>query len=191
MLLKLGYIQVLLKQSSGFGGPEIEPDRLKKVIPASIITKVKSTFVVGKKEVEFSCRKGDGPSVIFSIIALYLQSGDAYRQNVETTIYASAQNLGNGINPARWIEVIRPLIQEALALDIELKWPMSGKKIVPLMTERSNTFGQKLSQFANSASVVDQENCAVELDQVVSLIETGCKDLNGAGTKVVIIADPI
>ena len=57
---------------------------------------------------------------------------------------------------------------------------------MPLMTERSNTFGQKLSKFANGASVVDQDDCAVELDQVVSLIETGCKDLNGAGMNVVI-----
>ena len=166
-------------------------DRLEKVIPASVITKVKSTFAVGKKEVEFSCPEGDGPSLIFSIIALYRPSGDAYRQDVETMIYASSQKLGNGSNPANWIEEIRPLIQEALALDIKLKWSMSGKKIVPLMTERSNTFGQKLSKFANGASVVDQDDCAVELDQVVSLIETGCKDLNGAGMKVVVKANQI
>ena len=107
-------------------------DRLEKVIPASVITKVESTFAVGKKEVEFPCPEGDGPSLIFSIIALYRPSGDAYRQNVETKICASAQNLGNGSNPANWIEGIRPMTQEALALDIELKWSMSGKKIVPL-----------------------------------------------------------
>ena len=51
--------------------------------------------------------------------------------------------------------------------------------------DRSNTFGQKLSKFANGASVVDQEDCAFELDQVVSLIETGCKEPNGAGMKMV------
>ena len=34
------------------------------------------------------------------------------------------------------------------------------------MTERSNTSGQKLSKFANGASVVDQDNCKVELDHV-------------------------
>ena len=112
---------------------------------------------------------------------MYRPSGDAYRQNAETKIYDSAQNLGNGSNPANWIE-------EALALDIKPKWSMSGKKTEPLMTERSNTFGQKLSKFANGASVVDQDDCAVDLDQVVSLTETGCKDLNGAGMKVVIKA---
>ena len=36
-----------------------------------------------------------------------------------------------------------------------------------------NTFGQKLSKFANGASVVDQDDCAVELDQVFFLVETG------------------
>ena len=66
-------------------------DRLQKVIPASVITKSKSTFAVGKKEVEFSCPEGDGPSLIFSIIALYRPSGDAYRQNVEIKIYASGR----------------------------------------------------------------------------------------------------
>ena len=67
-------------------------------------------------------------------------------------------------NPANWIEEIRN--PEALALDIKLKWSMSGKNIVPLMTERSNTFGQKLSKFADGVSVVDQDRCAIELEQV-------------------------
>ena len=48
-----------------------------------------------------------------------------------------------------------------------------------------------MSKFANGASVVDQDDCAVELDQVVSLVETGCKGLNGAGMKVVIKANQI
>ena len=43
------------------------------------------------------------------------------------------------------------MIQEALALDIKLKWSLSGKKIVPHMTERS--------EFANGASVADQDDC--------------------------------
>ena len=37
-------------------------DHVEKVIPASAITQVKSIFTVGKKEVEFSCPEGDGPS---------------------------------------------------------------------------------------------------------------------------------
>ena len=76
-------------------------------------------------------------------------------------------------------------------IDIKLKWSMSGRKIVPLMTERSNTFGQKLSKFANGDSVVDQDDCAVELDQVASLTETGCKDINGAGIGMAIKANQI
>ena len=35
------------------------------------------------------------------------------------------------------------------------------------------------------------DSCAVELDQVVSRVEAGCKGLNGAGTKVVIQAEQI
>ena len=54
-------------------------NRLGKVIPASVITKIKSTFALGKKEVDFLCPEGDGPSLVFSIIALYRPSGDAYR----------------------------------------------------------------------------------------------------------------
>ena len=48
-----------------------------------------------------------------------------------------------------------------------------------------------MSKFASGVSVVGQNDCAVELDRVVSLFETDGKDLDGAGMEVVIKANQI
>ena len=45
--------------------------KLEAIIPASIMTKVKSTLKYGKQNKEFACPAYDGVSLIFSIVALY------------------------------------------------------------------------------------------------------------------------
>jgi hypothetical protein len=165
--------------------------RLEAIIPRSIMVKVLSTFRHGKKDEEFQCAEGDGPSLIFSIIALYRPSGEKYRGTVEQKIYVSADRLKNGTSPTTWVSEMRPLVLECLELDIKLKWSMCGERIVSLMTEKSNTFSQKLAKFEHGASIADLDDCAVELDQVVSLIETGCESLEGNGMRVVVKANQI
>ena len=166
-------------------------ERLASVVPQSVITKVRSTFRYGKKEEEFQCAEGDGPSLIFSIVALFRPCGDAYRDSVENKIYASAERLKSGVDPKTWVLEMRPLLQECLELDIKLKWSLSGKRIVLLMTDKCNTFSQKLSKFANSSAVADPDDSGVELDQVMSLIEAGCEDIENSGMRVTIKANQI
>ena len=80
---------------------------------------------------------------------------------------------------------------DCLELDIKLKWSMCGDRIVSLMTKKSNTSSQKLAKFEHGASIADLDDRAVELDQVVSLIKTGCESLESNGMRVVVKANQI
>ena len=50
-----------------------------------------------------------------------------------------------------------------------------------MLSERSNTFSQTLLPFSNTTGVVDTDDCAVELDTMLALVEKGCDELEASG----------
>ena len=157
-------------------------DKLESKIPPAIMTKVKSTFGHGKGDsLSFACPVGDGPSLIFCIAALFRPSGETYREDLESKVYNSAQKLKDGASPRKWVSDVRELLQEVLELGVTLKWAQCGKLFVRMLSERSNTFSQTLLPFSNTTGVVDTDDCAVELDTMLALVEKGCDELEASG----------
>ena len=166
-------------------------NRLEAVIPAAIMTKVRSTFNYGPNDTTFACPIGDGPSLIWSIAVLYRPSGEIYREALEAKAYAAPQKLRDGSSPRKWVGEFRTLLREVLALGVNLKWNLCGKKVVNVLSERSNTFAQKLTKFASTGNIVDIDDSAVELDEMLSAIEVACDELESSGMQVNIKANGV
>ena len=96
---------------------------------------------------------------------------------MEAKVYNSAQKLKDGASPRKWVSDVRELLQEVLELGVTLKWAQCGKLFVRMLSERSNTFSQTLLPFSNTTGVVDTDDCAVELDAMLALVEKGCDEL--------------
>ena len=77
-------------------------------------------FPMGENEIPFAFQDDDGPSLGFSIIAIFRPPGDKPREKIETEIYFPINTLKNGPNPKNWIVGLRPLITEATELDTKL-----------------------------------------------------------------------
>ena len=110
---------------------------------------------------------GDGPSLVFAIVALYRPSNEAYREKIEMKVYTQANRIKDGVAPRVFVKDMRTLLLEILNLDIKVKWSLSGKRFVTLLSDKSNVFSQKLSKFADLSAIANVDDCAVELDQAV------------------------
>ena len=166
-------------------------EKLDAIISQSVMTKVKSTFSYGKDERSFSCPVGDGPSLVFAIVALYRPSNEAYREKIEMKVYTQANRIKDGVAPRVFVKDMRTLLLEILNLDIKVKWSLSGKRFVTLLSDKSNVFSQKLSKFSDLSAIANVDDCAVELDQAVSAVESACNDLEQGGVKVKISANNV
>ena len=66
-------------------------------------------------------------------------------------------------------------------MGVTLKWAQCGKLFVRMLSKRSNAFSQTLLPFSNTTGVVDTDDCAVELDAMLALVEKGCDELEAPG----------
>ena len=160
-------------------------DELALKLPKDVMTKVLATFNYGVNEqCSMKCIHGDGPSVYFALLCLYRPTGAIYREKVETVVNLAPEKFRVG-DPTTAIAELRPYVAEAMALGVKIKWSLTGKKVVNIMSERSNTFAQTLIQFTHAGAVADVDDAAHDLDKLFSAIELGCSDMESAGLNLI------
>jgi hypothetical protein len=159
-------------------------DQLDSKVPKEIMANIRKPFKYGMADDKACCEIGDGPMAIFCILALYRPSGEIYRDEVKDKMLGLPSKFTEGCNPAQKIHDNQAILQEALDLDIKIPWNRTGKQIVSILSERSNTFARVLRPYAEVGGVVDREDSAVELSRMFSDIVEACKELQESGLDI-------
>ena len=159
-------------------------DYLESKVGKDIMANIRKSFKYGMEEKKACCEIGDGPMAIFCILALYRPSGEAYREEVKEKICALPAKFTDGTNPAQKVNDSLAILQEALDLDVKIPWNKTGKLIVSLLSERTNTFARVLTPYAEVGAILDKEDSAVELKRMFADIVDACKELQESGQDV-------
>jgi len=156
-------------------------EELELKMPKDIMLDIRTEFTVGPGEVVTRCETGDGLMALYCILAKYRPADSEYREGIKDKLGLMAQMFSDGSDPAVKIAQIRPDLDEAFNLDVKVQWPRTGKNVVSILSERSNTFAQVLAKYNKPGGVVDVNDCVVELDRMFSDITTACRNLDQAG----------
>jgi hypothetical protein len=159
-------------------------DYLEIHVPKEVMANIRKTFKYGLEDCTGQCEIGDGPTAIFCILALYRPSGETYREEIKEKICGLATKFNDGANPTAKINESMATLQEAIDLDIKIPWNRSGKLIVTLLSERSNTFARSLTAFTEVGAIVDKDNAAIELKNMFATVVEACKTLQESGQEV-------
>jgi hypothetical protein len=159
-------------------------DELCLKVPAKVMNNIRVSFKYGKEDKQVQCEEGDGPMAVFCLLALYRPAGVAYRDSLRLTLEQASNKFKDGTNPLGKIKELRKTILEAQDLNVRILWRTTGKGIVTVMSERGNTFAQKLAKYNETGGVADPENCIVELNRLYTDIEETIVSLEEAGVDV-------
>ena len=182
---KDGYLGCNLDYRTMYGQQSQELyDYLEIHIPREVMANIRKPFKYGLEELKGQCEIGDGPMAIFCILALYRPSGETYREEIKEKICGLVSKFNDGTNPTAKINENMTTLQEAIDLDIKIPWNRSGKLIVTLLSERSNTFARALTVFTEAGTITDKEDSAVEIKNMFAAIVEACKTLQESGQDV-------
>ena len=159
-------------------------DYLEIHVSKEIMANIRKPFKYGLDELTGICEIGDGPMAIFCILALYRPSGESYREEIKEKICGLASKFNDGANPTAKINESMTTLQEAIDLDIRVPWNRSGKLIVTLLSERSNTFARALTVFTEVGAIVDKDDSAIEIKNMFAAVVEACKTLQESGQEV-------
>jgi hypothetical protein len=161
-------------------------DQMEAKFPKEITANIRKQFKYGLEDEKAVCQVEDGPMVIFCILALYRPSGETYRNEIKEKMCALPTKFSNGTNPAQMIHENQAIMQETLDLDIRIPWCKTGKPIISILSERSNTFARVLRPYiyAEAGGVLDKDDSAVELNRMLTDIVDACKKLQESGLDV-------
>jgi hypothetical protein len=159
-------------------------DYLEIHVSKEIMANIRKPFKYGLEDQVGQCEVGDGPMAIFCILALYRPSGENYREEIKEKICGLATKFNDGTNPTAKINECMNTLQEAIDLDIKIPWNRTGKTIITLLSERSNTFARALTVFTEVGAIVDKDDAAIELKNMFAAVVEACKALQDSGQEV-------
>lgn len=156
-------------------------DEFESKLPQEILLDVRKEFRFGELEEKAVCTKGDGPMLVFCLLALYKPNDVHFRQKLKVKMQGAPQKFRDGACPKTKVLELQPILNEVLDLGVKIQWAETGKLICSILSERSNTFAAVLKHYNEPGAIVDPDDCAVELNRMFTDIEQACKDLEEAG----------
>ena len=147
---------------------------IKSKTPTDIFDRITSTFNCGKHDqIQVKCDATDGPALLFALISLY-KPAKATHQDKLTSDFNNAWTHFTKGDPKNKINHLRPKLNEAIDLKIQLNWSTTGKKIVQVLSRNDHVMSQKLKKFENGPNQPEDTNAY--LQDIFAAIETQVED---------------
>lgn len=147
---------------------------IKSKTPTDIFDRITSTFNCGKHDqIQVKCDATDGPALLFALISLY-KPAKATHQDKLTSDFNNAWTHFTKGDPKNKINHLRPKLNEAIDLKIQLNWSTTGKKIVQVLSRNDHVMSQKLKKFENGPNQPEDTNAY--LQDLFAAIETQVED---------------
>ena len=143
-------------------------------------TKLLSRREHGVSKVEFKADECDGLSLYWVLLQLYHPLDRTHRRTLEKELYAFPNKFASG-NPITTLEAMQVKHQEAMDVQLRLKWDSVGIPLIDVLSTRDPLFAVELSAYRDMPD--DPDDSAVVLDQllsqvriVVEILDTAKKD---------------
>ena len=159
-------------------------DELARKAKSATISAIRKGTIYGIQQQTAKCEEGDGVMAVFCMLALYRPADNPYRESIKDKLATLPSKMKPGSDPAVKITEFREDLQEALDLGIKIQWTRTGKPIVSILSERSNTLAAKLTKYTEKGAIADAEDAAVELDRMFDDIEQACGELEEHGCDI-------
>jgi len=145
--------------------------------------RLKTTFNFGTDDANTAtCDVDDGPNAVFALICMFTPQGEDHCHQLEQTFYSSVETLTDGrTDPRKTIAKLKDSIVQAVEMQLELKWSLTGKLIYEAMSHDDHNMSKALSKF-QKIKPSDAQTIA-KLDEMFAAILSQCtKDVKYADT---------
>ena len=108
----------------------------------------------------------DGLSLAFALVTLSSPNSSEYRDSIDRQIHNCAELAASG-NPSEFVKSARITLQEAIRLNLPVKWHVA-KSIIDLLAQRHSLYSRDLRLPREDCA--DTEDCAPDFDALLTKI---------------------
>ena len=145
---------------------------IKSLTPDNIMNKIRSTYKYGLNEqLQAHCDINDGPSAYFALLSLYRPVNSSHRDALMETFNSAWSYFTKG-DYKRPIKHLRPKLNNAIELGLQLNWSTTGKKIVQILSRNDHVMAQELKQYEKGPTQPADTN--TYLQDLFAAIEAEC-----------------
>ena len=152
---------------------------LVNALNQNFLTRFTCTYSYGsQQDKQTKADMDDGLSLAFALVTLSSPNSSEYRDSIDRQIHNCAELAASG-NPSEFVKSARITLQEAIRLNLPVRWHV-GKKIIDILSDRCILFARDLMMMANSC--LDPEDAAAPFDALLTKIEDinlKIKEVNG------------
>ena len=116
------------------------------------MTKFTFTFSYGANANKMAkAETEDGLSLFFAMVTLSSPNTSEYRDSIDKQMHGCAELCASG-NPTEFVKSVRSILQEAVRLNLPIKWHV-GKQIINLLSMRNQLFSRDLGPWQTAAPI--------------------------------------
>ena len=123
------------------------------------------------EQLQARCDTNDGPSAYFALLSLYRPVNSSHRDALIETFNTAWSYFMKG-DYKKPIKYLRPKLNNAIELGLQLNWSTTGKKIVQILSRNDHVMAQELKQYEKGPAQPADTN--MYLQDLFAAIEDEC-----------------
>ena len=142
-------------------------ETLRQILGTLLYGQLTCTFSYGANSTKTAkCAEDDGVGLVFALMTLSSPNSSNYRDSIDRQIHGCAQLCASG-NPSDFVKQARITLQEAIRLNLPVKWHVA-KSIIDLLAQRHSLYSRDLRLPREDCA--DTEDCAPDFDALLTKI---------------------